>query len=130
MAKTVLLVDYDPRSIDAIRRSLATVGLRLLLATDGEVGEREFHRARPDLTLVQDVLPKKLGIDLCRDLKSSPIGHDGPVILLAYVRHGGRHRVLSSRCDDWIEKPFDEPTLLAAVRKFLPGPIPSTASSA
>ena len=129
MSKTVLLVDYDPRSIDAIRRSLTGMGVRILLATDGEVGEREFHRARPDLTLVQDVLPKKLGIDLCRDLKSSPSGHDGPVILLVHVRHGGRHRVLSSGCDEWIEKPFDEPTLLAAVRRFLPGPVPSSAPS-
>jgi len=37
MAKTVLLVDHDPRSIDAIRRSLATVGVRMLLATDGDL---------------------------------------------------------------------------------------------
>jgi len=129
MAKTVLLVDYDPKSIDAIRRSLATMGLRTLLATDGEAGEREFHRARPDLTLVQDVIPKKLGIDLCRALKASPTRGDQPVVLLAYVKNGGRHRVLTSGCDDWIEKPFDEPTLLAKVRKYLPELAPLAGSA-
>jgi DNA-binding response OmpR family regulator len=128
MSKTVLLVDYDPKSIDAIRRSLASVGLRIVLATDGEAGEREFHRVRPDLTLIQDVIPKKLGIELCRDLKDSPSGAGRAVVLLVFVKNGGKHRVLSSRCDDWIEKPFDEPTLLSTVRKFLPGLAPFTVS--
>lgn len=128
MSKTVLLVDYDPRSIDSIRRSLATVGLRTLLATDGEAGEREFHRIRPDLTLIQDVLPRKRGIELCRDLKNSSAGADRAVVLLAFVKNGGKHRLLTSRCDGWIEKPFDEPTLLSTVRRFLPGLAPFAVS--
>jgi len=120
MPKTVLLVDYDPRSIDAIRRSLATLRIQTVLATDGVAGEREYHRVRPDLTLVQEILPKKRGVDLCRDLKNSLSGAHHPVVLLAFVRNGGRSRILASRCDDLIEKPFDEETLLAKVRKFLP----------
>jgi DNA-binding response OmpR family regulator len=120
MRRTVLLVDYDPRSIDAIRRCLATLQVQTLLATDGESGEREFHRVRPDLTLVQDVLPKKRGVDLCHDLKSSAFGAHSPVLLLACVQPGARYRLFTSRCDDVIEKPFDEATLIAKVRKFLP----------
>ena len=120
MPKTVLLVDYDPRSIDAIRRSLATLGVQTVLATDGVAGEREYHRVHPDLTLVQEILPKKRGVDLCRDLKNSASGARHPIVLLACVRNGGRARILASRCDDLIEKPFDEATLLAKVRKFLP----------
>jgi DNA-binding response OmpR family regulator len=120
MNKTVLLVDYDPRSIDAIRRTLAKLRVQIVLATDGEAGEREYHRVRPDLTLVQEIIPKKRGIDLCRDLKSSAHGAYHPVVLLAFARGGGRYRLLASRCDDVIEKPFDEQTLIAKVRKFLP----------
>jgi two-component system phosphate regulon response regulator PhoB len=120
MTKTVLLVDYDPASIDAIRRSLATLGVHVMLATDAEAGEREFHRALPDLTLIQDVIPKKRGIDLCRDLKNSLPGAHRPVVLLIFTRPGGRSPRLASRCDDWIAKPFDEATLLATVRKFFP----------
>ena len=119
--KTVLLVDYDPSSIDAIRRSLAVLGVRMVLATDGDAGEREFHRILPDLTLVQDVIPKKRGIDLCRDLKNSLPGAHRPVVLLTSAQNGARSRVLAAGCDDWILKPFDEETLLAKVRKFLPG---------
>ena len=47
MARTVLLVDYDPRSIDAIRRSLATMGVRTLLATDGKWGSASFTGPAP-----------------------------------------------------------------------------------
>ena len=127
MKKTVLLVDYDPRSIDAIRRSLATLRIQTVLATDGEAGEREYHRMRPDLTLVQEIIPRKRGIDLCRDLKNSASGAGHPVVLLALVRNGGRSRILASRCDDLLEKPFDEETLLAKVRKFLPDLTPTAA---
>jgi len=129
MTKTVLLVDYDPRSIDAIRRFLAPLGVRTLLATDGDAGERVFHRVGPDLTFVQDVIPRKRGIELCRDLKTSPFGAGRPIVLLADLRGGGRGRILASRCDDWIEKPFDEHALLAKVRKFLPGLFPLAASN-
>ena len=120
MRKTVLLVDYDPRSIDAIRRSLSTLRVQTVLAMDGEAAEREYHRMRPDLTLLQEIIPKRRGIDLCRDLKNSACGAHHPVVLLACVRNGGRLRMLASRCDDVLEKPFDEETLLAKVRKFLP----------
>jgi DNA-binding response OmpR family regulator len=121
MTKTVLLVDYDPASIDAIRRSLATLGVRVVLATDADTGEREFHRALPDLTLVQDVIPRRRGVELCRDLKNSQLGAHCPVVLLIHARGGVRSARMMSRCDDWIEKPFSEQTLLAKVRRFLPG---------
>jgi CheY-like chemotaxis protein len=123
-SKIVLLVDYDPRSIDAIRRCLTSLGLTTLLATDADAGEREFHRAHPDLTLVQDLIPKRRGIDLCRSLKSSPAGQFRPVVLLADIRNGGRHRVIASGCDSLIEKPFDDATLLQVVRRFIPQAIP------
>jgi len=130
MAKTVLLVDYDPGSIDAIRRALAGLGVHMVLATDGEAGEREFHRSLPDLTLVQDILPRKRGVELCRDLKNSAPGASHPVVLLTFVRNGGRSPRLASRCDDWIAKPFDEATLRAKILEFLPELASSSASPA
>jgi len=126
--KTVLLVDYDPSSIDSIRRALVRVGVRTVLATDGEAGEREFHRTLPDLTLVQDVIPKKRGIELCRDIKRSLPGPEHPVILIAFAQNGTRAKVIEARCDDWIAKPFNEGALLDKVRKFLPELIVAGAS--
>jgi DNA-binding response OmpR family regulator len=120
MSKTVLLVDYDPRSIDRIRRFLEPLGVRTVLATDGHAAEREFHRVLPDLTLVQDLIPKKRGSQVCRDLKESLQGSHRPILLLACLRNGNRTAVRTSGCDDWIETPFDAPTLLTKVRRFLP----------
>ena len=119
MSKTVLLVDYEPRSIDRIRAALKGIGVSMVLATDGWSAEAEFQRTVPDLTLVQDVLPKRTGYQLCRDLKSTPLGARRRVLLLARAHSGNRHRVLNSGCDEWIAKPFDEPTLIAAVKKHL-----------
>jgi CheY-like chemotaxis protein len=78
MSKTVLLVDYDPRSIDRIRAALNGIGVSMVLATDGWSAEVEFQRTLPDVTLVQDIIPKKTGYQLCRDLKSTATGSAPP----------------------------------------------------
>ena len=119
MSKTVLLVDYDPRSIDRIRSVLRGLGVSMVLSTDGWAAEAEFNRTLPDLTLVQDILPKVTGYEVCRQLKGSPLGARRRILLLAHVRNGNRARVTGSGCDDWIPKPFDEETLSATVRKHL-----------
>ena len=119
MSKTVLLVDYDPRSIDRIRSVLADLGVRIVLSTDGWAAEDEFVRTLPDVTLVQEVLPKKSGYQLCYDLKATALGRRRRVLLLARAHSGNRHKVMESGCDEWIPKPFDDPTLLAAVKKHL-----------
>lgn len=118
--KTILLVDYDPRTIDAMRRCLMPLGVRVLLATDAEAGRREFFRALPDLAIIEDLIPKTRGHQLCRDLKASMQGAYRPVLLIA-PRNGGRHRLIASRCDDWIERPFDDAELVIKVGRLLPG---------
>ena len=119
MFKTVMLVDYDPRSIDRIRSVLAGLGVRFVLSKDGWSAEDEFIRALPDVTLVQEILPKKSGYQLCTDLKASPLGKRRRVLLLARAHNGNRQKVLESGCDEWISKPFEDATLLATVRKHL-----------
>lgn len=119
MSKTVLLVDYEPKSIDRIRSALTALGASVVLSTDGGGAEREFQRTLPDLTLVQDVLPRKTGFDVCRDLKASPYGMRRRIVLIARAHSGNRHRLVNSGCDDWIAKPYDESTLVAKLRKNL-----------
>jgi len=97
------------------------------LATDGDTAEKEFLRELPDLTLVQDLLPGKLGYQVCSDLKETVAGAQSPILLMARVRNGGRYKVAASRCDDWIETPVDEKSLREKVLKFLPGINPSAA---
>jgi CheY-like chemotaxis protein len=121
MARTVLLIDYYPRSISRIRTVLQSSGYRVVVAHDADEGVKEFGKCEPDLTLIQDLLPKGHGYELCRELKESGHGQRTPVILLTAPRSGGRrHELLQTRCDDFVEKPFTDDGLLAAVRKILP----------
>ena len=121
MARTVLLIDYYPRSISRIQNLLQSYGYRIIVAHDADQGMEEFRNASPDLTLIQDLLPKGHGYEVCRQLKDSEHGHRTPVILLTAPRSGGRrHELLETRCDDFVEKPFTDDGLLAAVRKILP----------
>jgi len=121
MARTVLLIDYSPRSISRIRTLLQETGYRTIVAHDAAEGMAEFRNATPELTLIQDLLPKGHGYEVCRELKDSEHGHRSPVILLTAPRSGGRrHELLQTRCDDFVEKPFTDEALLTAVRKILP----------
>jgi CheY-like chemotaxis protein len=135
MAKTVLLIDYYPRSISRIRSLLQSSGYRTVVAHDADQGMEEFQKATPDLTLIQDLLPKGHGYEVCRQLKDSEHGHRSPVILLTAPRGGGRrHELLQTRCDDFVEKPFTDDALMAAVRKILPvaetaPPVPKAAAA-
>ena len=130
MARTVLLIDYSPRSISRIRTLLQETGYRTIVAHDAAQGMEEFRKAMPELTLIQDLLPKGHGYEVCRELKDSEHGHRSPVILLTAPRSGGRrHELLQTRCDDFVEKPFADAALLAAVRKILPVEVVSAAPS-
>lgn len=121
MTKTVLLIDYNPRSISRIRTLLNGAGYHTIVAHDGAQGIEEFERTSPRLTLIQDLLPKGHGFQVCRDLKETEHGRSRPIILLTAPRSGGRrHELLATKCDDFVEKPFDDETLLRTVRRIIP----------
>jgi DNA-binding response OmpR family regulator len=125
VSATILLIDYDPCSICRIRGILSGAGLQAIVAEDGVAGIEAFERHRPDLTLVQDLVPRKHGFEVCAELKKTEHGKVSPVVLLAHVRIGRRHAVLSTGCDDYVEKPLDGRILLEKIRRLLPPPEPS-----
>lgn len=129
MAKTVLLIDYDPRSIARIRTLLTSAGYRTVIARDAEQGREEFERATPHLTLIQDLLPKGHGYEVCRELKSTEHGQNSPVVLLTARRGSGkRHELLQTKCDDFVVKPFTDEGLIEAVRRIVPPEVPARTS--
>ena len=55
--RTVLLIDYEPRSIEMINSLLSSIGLQMRLAVDGSAGVDAFNADPPDMVLIQDLIP-------------------------------------------------------------------------
>ena len=137
---TILLIDYDPRSISQVRNALEGAGYRVEVAKDGEAGIKAFEEIRPDLTLVEAMIPKVHGFEVCRRLKQTSHGKDSPVLIITAVYKGRRHRFEARHqygCDGYLEKPIGDEELVGAVGSYLSnvgkatetGPAPTAAPS-
>jgi CheY-like chemotaxis protein len=119
---TILLIDYDPRSIDAIRGPLELAGYRVEIARDGLSGIRRFHQSRPDLTLIEAMIPKKHGFDVCEELKRTPHGRRTPVLIATSVYRSRKYAFEARHlrhCDDYLIKPISGERLVEIVGDHL-----------
>ncbi len=120
---TILLIDYDPRSIHKLQNALEGAGYRVEVAKDGEAGIQAFGELRPDLTLVEAMIPKVHGFEVCRRLKQTDHGKESPVLIVTAVYRGRKYRFEARDhygCDGYLEKPITDEELVGAVRSFLP----------
>jgi CheY-like chemotaxis protein len=118
---TILLIDYDPVSAERLRRPLARAGFGVEIATDGLSGISRFHEIEPDLTLIEAMIPKKHGFDVCKELKQTAHGQRSGVWILTSVYKGRKHRTaafFNYKCDEYLEKPISEDALMEAVNRF------------
>jgi len=123
---TLLLIDYEPRSIRQITEALEGAGFRIEVANDGRSGIEMFQQIKPDLTLVEAMLPKKHGFEVCQELKKTAHGMTSPVLIITGVYKGRKYRSQAMHhygCDEYLEKPITDDALIAAVRVFLKGPV-------
>jgi len=119
---TILIVDYDPRSLERLRRPLEAAGYRVEIAKDGPDGIEQFDLLRPDLTLIEAMLPKIHGFDVCKEIKRTPHGQKTPVVIITSVYRGRRYRSQAMHqygSDGYLGKPIADEDLLAAVRLML-----------
>src|SRR5580765_1824137 len=118
---TILLIDYEPRSIERFREPLVGAGYGIEIATDGVSGIEAFHRLSPDMVLVEAMIPKKHGFEVCQELKRTPHGRKTPVLITTGVYKGRKYRTQALHiygCDEYIEKPIAPEQLLKIVGKF------------
>jgi DNA-binding response OmpR family regulator len=115
---TILLIDYDPDSAARLCRPLQRAGYRVEIATDGLAGISRFHELTPDLTLIEAMIPKKHGFEVCLELKGTPHGQNTEVWILTSVYKGRKYRTQAHhhyKCDQYLEKPIAEEALMASV---------------
>ena len=114
---SVLLVEDDEKLREATRESLTRDGFEVAVAGDGAAGLAEFFDRRPDLALLDVMLPFMDGISLCRAIRARSVV---PIVLLS-ARTDPIDVVLGleAGADDYVTKPFDTPVLSARLRAVL-----------
>jgi two-component system response regulator RegX3 len=113
-ARTILLVEDEPALAESIQYSLEREGYRVVIAPDGERGIERFHADAPALVLLDLMLPRVSGLDVCRAIRAEstvPI-----VIVTAKDSEADKVTGLEIGADDYVTKPFSTRELVSRVR--------------
>jgi phosphoserine phosphatase RsbU/P len=114
----ILIVEDDPAILCGLRDNLEFESHQVLMAADGEAGYRLVCEHTPDLVILDLMLPKMSGYDLCRRVRGE--GFNGPILMLsARSEEGDRVVGLDLGANDYVSKPFSLRELLARVRALL-----------
>jgi len=102
--KTILVVEDSKMIRTAIEKDLTRAGYRVITATDGERGLRSARELRPDLILLDMLLPKMTGLDVLEAIKADKLFHDVPVVVLTGLSKGNADRLKRSGAAAFFEK--------------------------
>jgi len=122
--KTILIVDDDLELSDGLRIVLERQGYRVMQARDGQQGRQLVYQHRPDLVILDMMMPRMGGYPVLEHFKDKP---DAPPIIMITANEGSRHKAYAEFLGviDYIRKPFAMERLLEAVEKGLAGKTPS-----
>ena len=117
---TILIVDDSPTERALLQAALRPKGFRLLSANDGDEAMATARREHPDLVLLDVILPRKNGFQVCRQLKAEDGTRDIKVVLVtSKTQPSDRFWGLKQGADEYLTKPFTSEQLLDAVERHL-----------
>lgn len=117
---TILVVDDSPTEQRLVASALAAGGFRVITAADGEDAIAKATREAPRLVVLDVVMPKKNGYQVCRHLKSSPATQGIKVLMLtSKSQESDRFWGLRQGADGYMTKPFTDAELLASVSRLV-----------
>jgi DNA-binding response OmpR family regulator len=116
--KRILVIEDDAELLEGLKDNLEVEGYEVLTATDGEEGLAQVARTLPDAVILDLMLPKLGGLEVCRMLRDR--GFETPILILtARSQESDKIRGLESGADDYVTKPFSIHEVLARVRVML-----------
>lgn len=117
----ILIADDSPVERSMFAQALEGLGHEILLAEDGEEAERRFYEERPALLILDVIMPKRNGYQICRSIKARAEFLHTPIIMVsARNQESDRYWGLKQGADEYFSKPFDLSILREKVRAFLP----------
>lgn len=120
MPKTILIVEDSPMEMKVLQNLLEDKGYQLLSATDGEEAILVAQRHHPDLILLDVVLPKKNGFQVCRQLKSSPDTAASKIVMVSSKSlEMDRYWGLKQGADEYVAKPINAASVMAAIERMI-----------
>ncbi len=117
----ILIAEDSATAVELIKRTLSPLGHQIVVATDGENAERMIMDEKPDLLILDIIMPRMNGFQLCRSLRSNPGFKDLPIIMITSMdRESDRYWGLKQGASEYLVKPVDPNLLLERVKAYLP----------
>jgi two-component system cell cycle response regulator len=117
---SVLVVDDNAQNLELLVAYLETLGCKVTTASDGLEALEKIRRQEIDLVLLDIMMPRMSGFEVCRKLKSDPKTREIPIIMVTALNElGDIERGVESGTDDFISKPVNRLELLTRVKSLL-----------
>ena len=119
--KTILIVDDDRELSDGLRLMLERQGFRVIQASDGVQGKTAIYNQRPDLVILDMMMPRMGGYPVLEHFKGKT---DAPPIIMITANEGSRHKAYAEYLGviDYLRKPFATEKLMEAVQRAFAAP--------
>ena len=118
--QTILIIEDDPAIVDALSYSLQAEGFEVLTAADGESGLQRARAALPDLVVLDLMLPKMDGLQICREIKGNDATRHVRVLMLT-AKAEETDEIVGFRlgADDYVSKPYKQKALVQRIKALL-----------
>lgn len=118
--KKILIIDDEKDLIETLTLRLEGHGYKILSAPDGVAGLKLLQLEKPDVVLLDVMMPKMDGYLVCRSIKKDPLYATTKVLMLsAKALAEDKRKGEEAGCDAYITKPFDGKELVRVIEKFL-----------
>jgi len=119
---TVLVVEDSPTQRELITDLLKRIGLKVMVATDGMEALEQVQLSCPDLVVLDVVMPRMNGYEVCRRLKTDPKTQNVPVVMCSSKgEEFDRHWGMKQGADAYIVKPFQPTEFMGTLKQLLQG---------
>ncbi|MFP5501218.1 MAG: response regulator transcription factor [Candidatus Sericytochromatia bacterium] len=120
MGKRILIVEDEPDLVEVLSIIFRAYGYETEVAGDGVSALEAIAEKRPDLVLMDVMMPRMNGLEVCRRLKQDPATRALPVVLLTAKAHDvDKASGLEAGADAYLAKPFENADLIATVQRVL-----------